>query len=113
MRFPSLLFAQGLYQKAEALYSMGDFEHALMFYHRGHRIRPELHEFTLGIQKAQEAINNNIGGEMFVGVYAYGCVARTHMCVCVCMRVCVRVCMRVCVRVCIRACVHVCMCVHI
>ena len=32
-----------------------------MFYHRGHKIRPELHEFTLGIQKAEEAINNSIG----------------------------------------------------
>ena len=52
---------QGLYKKAEALYSMGDFEYALVFYHRGHKIRPELHEFTLGIQKAQEAINNSIG----------------------------------------------------
>ena len=52
---------QGLYQKAEVLYSMGDFEYALMFYHRGHKIRPELHEFTLGIQKAEEAINNSIG----------------------------------------------------
>ena len=40
---------------------MGDFEYALVFYHRGHKIRPELHEFTLGIQKAQEAINNSIG----------------------------------------------------
>jgi len=54
-------YHKGLYQKAEVLYSMGDFEYALMFYHRGHKIRPELHEFTLGIQKAQEAINNSIG----------------------------------------------------
>ena len=42
---------------------MGDFEHALMFYHRGHQIRPDLHEFKLGIQKAQEAINNSIGSK--------------------------------------------------
>ena len=54
---------QGLYQKAEALYSKGDFEYALVFYHRGHKIRPELHQFTLGVQKAQEAINNCIGSE--------------------------------------------------
>ena len=59
MRF---LFSQGLYQKAEALYSMGDFEYALMYYHRGHKLRPELEEFRLGIQKAQEAIDNAIGG---------------------------------------------------
>ena len=42
---------QGLYQKAEALYAMGDFEFALVFYHRGHKLRPELEEFRLGIQK--------------------------------------------------------------
>ena len=42
---------------------MGDFEYALVFYHRGHKIRPELRQFTLGIQKAQEAINNSIGSE--------------------------------------------------
>ncbi len=54
-------YHKGLYQKAEVLYSMGEFEHALMFYHRGRKIRPELEEFTLGIQKAQEAINNSIG----------------------------------------------------
>lgn len=55
------LYHKGLYQKAEVLYTMGDFEHALVYYHRGHKIRPELHEFTLGIQKAQEAVNNSIG----------------------------------------------------
>ncbi len=54
---------QGLYQKAEALYSMGDFEYSLMFYHRGHKLRPELDEFRLGIQKAQEAIDNSIGSK--------------------------------------------------
>ncbi|XP_065052220.1 outer dynein arm-docking complex subunit 4-like isoform X2 [Rhopilema esculentum] len=54
-------FNKGLYQKAEALYSMGDFEYALMYYHRGHKLRPELDEFRLGIQKAQEAIDNSIG----------------------------------------------------
>ena len=57
------LYHKGLYQKAEVLYAKGDFEHALVFYHRGHRIRPELREFLLGIQKAQEAVNNSIGSE--------------------------------------------------
>ena len=47
--------------KAEALYQRCDFETALVFFHRGHRIRPELQEFRLGIQKSQEAINNSIG----------------------------------------------------
>ncbi|KAF7697885.1 outer dynein arm-docking complex subunit 4 [Silurus meridionalis] len=54
-------FFKGVYQKAEALYTMGDFEFALVFYHRGHKLRPELQEFRLGIQKAEEAINNCVG----------------------------------------------------
>ncbi|XP_060553247.1 outer dynein arm-docking complex subunit 4-like isoform X7 [Ruditapes philippinarum] len=52
---------KGLFQKAEALYQKGDFETALIFYHRGNKLRPELQEFRLGIQKCQEAINNSIG----------------------------------------------------
>uniref|UniRef100_A0A667XPV5 Outer dynein arm-docking complex subunit 4 n=1 Tax=Myripristis murdjan TaxID=586833 RepID=A0A667XPV5_9TELE len=56
-------FFKGLYQKAEALYIMGDFEYALVSYHRGHRLRPELQEFRLGIQKAQEAIENSVGSK--------------------------------------------------
>ncbi|NWV60006.1 TTC25 protein, partial [Malurus elegans] len=54
-------FSEGLYQKAETLYSMGDFEFALVFYHRGQRLRPDLHKFQLGINKAEEAIVNCIG----------------------------------------------------
>ena len=55
----SFFFLQGLYQKAEALYAMGDFEFALVFYHRGHRLRPELEEFRLGIQKVRMKIGYN------------------------------------------------------
>ncbi|NXY78237.1 TTC25 protein, partial [Glareola pratincola] len=54
-------FSKGLYQKAETLYTMGDFEFALVFYHRGNRLRPELQKFRLGIEKSQEAIVNCIG----------------------------------------------------
>ncbi|XP_054849425.1 outer dynein arm-docking complex subunit 4-like isoform X2 [Eublepharis macularius] len=54
-------FTKGLYQKAEALYTMGDFEFALVFYHRGYKLRPELQKFKLGIQKCQEAIENSVG----------------------------------------------------
>ncbi|XP_068274618.1 outer dynein arm-docking complex subunit 4 [Nyctibius grandis] len=54
-------FYKGLYQKAETLYTMGDFEFALVFYHRGYRLRPELAKFSLGIEKSQEAIVNCIG----------------------------------------------------
>ncbi|NXG19883.1 TTC25 protein, partial [Grallaria varia] len=54
-------FSEGLYQKAETLYTMGDFEFALVFYHRGRRLRPDQHKFQLGINKAEEAIINCIG----------------------------------------------------
>ena len=58
-----LLYLQGILQKAEVLYSMGDFETALMFFHRGKKIRPEIREFTLGIQKSSSAIENAVGRE--------------------------------------------------
>lgn len=52
---------------------MGDFEYALMFYHRGNKIRPDLQEFRLGIHKAQEAINNSIGSEWALPVIQGKC----------------------------------------
>lgn len=64
MRNPSTpLYAdvlQGLYQKAEVLYLMGEFQYALVFYHRGHKLRPHTQMFRLGIQKAEEAIENSV-----------------------------------------------------
>ncbi|XP_072502569.1 outer dynein arm-docking complex subunit 4 isoform X2 [Notamacropus eugenii] len=53
-------FCKGILQKAETLYTMGDFEFALVYYHRGYKLRPD-REFKVGIQKAQEAINNSVG----------------------------------------------------
>ncbi|XP_033998675.1 tetratricopeptide repeat protein 25 [Trematomus bernacchii] len=53
-------YFEGLYQKAEALYYMGEFEFGLVFYHRGQKLRPQIQEFRLGIQKAQEAIENSV-----------------------------------------------------
>lgn len=61
-------FFKGKFQKAEALYAKGDFEMALVYYHRGHKLRPELDEFRLGIQKAREAIDNSIGSKSYFGV---------------------------------------------
>ncbi|KAJ3192260.1 Tetratricopeptide repeat protein 25 [Irineochytrium annulatum] len=55
-------YFKAILQKAEALYAKGDFELALMHFHRGNRLRPELDEFRVGIQKAREAIENSIGG---------------------------------------------------
>ncbi|CAF1390431.1 unnamed protein product, partial [Didymodactylos carnosus] len=37
-------YTKGLYQKAEALYATGEFELALMFYHRGKKLRGDLKE---------------------------------------------------------------------
>jgi len=54
-------FFKGIFQKAEALYATGDFEMALVYYHRGNKLRPEFNDFRLGIQKASEAIDNSIG----------------------------------------------------
>lgn len=54
-------FLKGIYQKAEALYYLGDFEHSLMYYHRGLHIRPDHSDFKLGVHKAQKAIENAIG----------------------------------------------------
>ncbi|KAI5640688.1 hypothetical protein NE865_07006 [Phthorimaea operculella] len=53
--------AKALLRKAEALYYCGEFELSLVHYHRGLRTRPDLYEFRLGVQKAQEAIENTIG----------------------------------------------------
>ncbi len=35
---------------------------ALVYFHRGNKLRPEVDDFRLGIQKAKEAIDNSIGG---------------------------------------------------
>lgn len=42
---------------------MGEFEFALVFYHRGQKLRPQIQEFRLGIQRAQEAIENSVGSK--------------------------------------------------
>lgn len=57
------LNTRAIYQKAEALYFLGQFELSLMFFHRGQRLRPELNNFRLGVQKTQEAIEKTITGE--------------------------------------------------
>lgn len=40
---------------------MGEFEFALMFYHKGQKLRPQIEDFRLGIQKATKAIEDTIG----------------------------------------------------
>ena len=67
-------YHKGIYQRAEALYQMGNFEHGLIFFHRGHALRPELDQFRLGIQKCQEAIENSVGSEFCIGGTTFDCV---------------------------------------
>ncbi|KAG1665914.1 Tetratricopeptide repeat protein 25 [Nymphon striatum] len=50
-----------LYQKAEALYGIGEFEFSLVFYHRANRFRPGTEKYRVGIQKAEEAITKLTG----------------------------------------------------
>ena len=57
--------------KAEALYAVGEFEMALVFYHRGKKLRGDVKEFQLGINKAQEAIDNCVGGKIFNILFVY------------------------------------------
>jgi len=54
---------QALHQKAETLYIKGNFELALVYFHRGQKLKPDREVFRLGIQKAQEAIDSAVGGE--------------------------------------------------
>ncbi|XP_017778152.1 PREDICTED: tetratricopeptide repeat protein 25 isoform X1 [Nicrophorus vespilloides] len=54
-------YLKAIYQKAEALYYMGDFEHSLMYFHRGLHVRPDHQNFKLGVEKAQKAIENALG----------------------------------------------------
>ena len=56
-------FVTGLLQYAESLYSLGRFEQALIAYHRGLRLRRDMEEFRIGVQKCQDAIKRAIGSK--------------------------------------------------
>lgn len=71
-------FIKGLLAKANALYVKGSFEYALVFYHRGHALRPELDEFTLGISKCTEAIDNSVGSAETVQLEKTGDMTLFH-----------------------------------
>ncbi|GIQ80560.1 hypothetical protein KIPB_001380 [Kipferlia bialata] len=62
-------FYRGIYQKAEALFTSGDFELALVFYHRAHRLRTDVEIYKLGIQKAQDAIYSAFRTQLPEGYY--------------------------------------------
>ncbi|KAK9888480.1 hypothetical protein WA026_000731 [Henosepilachna vigintioctopunctata] len=60
-------YLKAIYQKAESLYFLGNFEYSLMYFHRGLHIRPDHEQFKLGVHKAQKAIENAIGGSTLFG----------------------------------------------
>ncbi|KAJ3204455.1 Tetratricopeptide repeat protein 25 [Clydaea vesicula] len=53
-------YACALLARAEALYYSGDFEKALLDFHKGERERPEISQFKAGVQKSEEAISQAI-----------------------------------------------------
>eukprot|EP00002_Diphylleia_rotans_P027795 TRINITY_DN5587_c0_g1_i1.p1 TRINITY_DN5587_c0_g1~~TRINITY_DN5587_c0_g1_i1.p1 ORF type:complete len:683 (+),score=132.26 TRINITY_DN5587_c0_g1_i1:96-2144(+) len=55
-------FFRAILQKADVHFATGDFEVALVYYHRGAKVRPDLEDFRLGIQRARKAIEDAIGG---------------------------------------------------
>lgn len=54
-------FVKAIYPKAEALYNTCQFEHALVLFHRGKRLSPDMEEFRLGVQKCKKTIQNSVG----------------------------------------------------
>ena len=56
----STTYIRGLFQKAEALYAAGNFEDALVLYHRGKKSRPELQGFAVGVSKCIESIRSAV-----------------------------------------------------
>lgn len=54
-------FVRGLYQYAESLFSLGQFEKALIAYQRGFRRRRDMDGFRIGVQKSRQAIFQAIG----------------------------------------------------
>ncbi|KAI9101187.1 hypothetical protein DFS34DRAFT_570241, partial [Phlyctochytrium arcticum] len=55
-------FAKALTAKADAMYGSGDFEGALMWYHRGAQSRPDVDDFRVGVGRCQEAIMSAVDG---------------------------------------------------
>jgi len=51
----------GLLIKAQVLFDIGDFEFALVQFHRGNKLRPELELFRKGVQCCEEVIANCVG----------------------------------------------------
>lgn len=48
------------YQKAEAYFSNGQFEQAIINYYKAYQKRPDIEKFRLGVQKAENAITQAV-----------------------------------------------------
>ena len=62
MVWQTLMLLKALLQIAEILYQSTAFESALVYFHRGKKIRPASNDFVLGVTKSEAAISNVIGG---------------------------------------------------
>ncbi len=51
--------AKAILVKAEALFNICQFEHALVFFYRGQALLPESEDFRLGIQKCRKESYNH------------------------------------------------------
>ncbi|CAL6096138.1 Dynein_binding protein [Hexamita inflata] len=49
-------FYRGYFQKAEAYYAAGEFEEALLFYYKAFWSRPNIYDYKLGVQKAEQSV---------------------------------------------------------
>ena len=70
--------AQALLMKAEAHYAMGEFEWAMVDFHRGLQRRPEIVDFRRGVDKCTEAVDNAVGSEFHL-ILLYPCTQRHTM----------------------------------
>ena len=61
-----LYIIQALLQKADVLFAAGDFEYAMVQYHRGMMVRPDQSQFRLGVQKSKNAIEESNGFTFFL-----------------------------------------------
>nr|CAD7439436.1 unnamed protein product [Timema bartmani] len=68
------VYALGLLKKAESLYHQTEFEQALVFFHRGAKLRPNMDLFHKGIKKAKKAILNTIVGSQPGGLGVRGLI---------------------------------------
>ena len=58
--------SKALLIKAESLFNLCQFELALVYFHRGQSLNPELDDFRLGIQKCRKTITGTFFSEAMI-----------------------------------------------